>query len=169
MAVKDQFVNIAYLTVTEGGANTLTFNQLTTNIPTFEKVGFLICRIDYIFDIDITNWAATNDGFHYGLCTSDQIAAAVVANSAVVDYNFTKRLDIGTAASGFIKSMCETKSFADLKGGGILVPPNPIYIFALGAALTSAMKVEARMYYTIVQLKGEEFWELVEQRRMIGT
>ncbi|GAH07378.1 unnamed protein product, partial [marine sediment metagenome] len=75
----------------------------------------------------------------------------------------------GTAGTALILRKPFTKDFSSLPGGGILVPPNPIYIFAKGNALGSARTVTCRIFYTVRILKAEDFWELVELRRMIGA
>lgn len=167
--VKDQYCNQAYLTVTESAANTLTFSKVETGISIFEKVGWIISRIDYDFTIDATNFGATNDRILFGLATSDALANVSLNQSSVIDLNHIKRIDIGTGASGMFLEMPIEKRFDTLPGSGLLVPPNPIYIFAQGVALTSAVQVQARMFYTVKSLKVEDYWELVEMRRMIGA
>lgn len=167
--VRDIFVNQAYLKVIESAANTLTFNQLLTNVSIHEKVAWIISRIDYEYALSASNFGATNDGLSYGLSTSDAITAATQAISAVIDYNMDRRVDFGTAASGSMFKSIHTKNFADLPGGGLIVPPNPIFMWVMGIALTSAETIEARMFYTVKSLKTEDFWELVEMRRMIGA
>lgn len=169
MPVKEKFVNQAYLAVTESGANTLTYSKLETGISIYEKVGWLISRMDYQFVYSHAQFGTEGDSLDFGLTASDAMAAVDISQSAVIDYNRIYRAEAGTAATGFPMEVPFTKSFADLPGGGLLVPPNPIYIFAFGQGLVGAQLVKARMFYTVVSLKAEEFWELVEQRRMIGA
>ena len=169
MPFGDKYSNQAYLSVTEATINTLAFNKLETAIAPFEKVAFLINRINYDMALAAANFAATDDGVVYGICTSDQITGIGLNNSAVVDRNSVTRYDFGTAAVGFYFVTPIVKDFSGLEGGGLLVPPNPLYIFVKGNALGSVMTVSCRMFYTVVKLKLDEFWELVEQRRMIGV
>lgn len=169
MPDKDVFVNQAYLSITETGANTLTFSKLETGSSIHEKVGWIIHRIDFHIGIDITNFAANGDFVNFGLSTSDAIAIASLAESAVIDYNQITRMDIGTAATAKLYRQPLTKDFSGLPGQGILVPPNPLFFWVKGTNLSSAIIAYARMFYTVRQLKLEDFWELVELRRMIGT
>lgn len=169
MAEKDEFVNQAYLTVIESAANTLTFNKLETGISIHEKVGWLISRIDYTPTLTTGNFGAFGDTLSFGISTSDAIVAATLAQSAILDYNSLIRIDLGAAASGFFYRMPLTKDFSNLPGGGILVPPNPLFVWVRGIALTDPETIVARLFYTVKQLKLEDFWELVELRRMIGT
>ena len=168
-AVKDVYVNQAFLSVTESALNTLTFGKLETGIAIFEKAAWLICRIDYEFIISAAQFGAEADNLVFGISVSDQITNTDLSNSAIVDRNRVTRMDFGTAASGVILRSPYTKNFASLPGNGLLIPPNPIYIFAAGTALTGPVTLEARMFYTVIKLAGDEFWELVEQRRMIGA
>ncbi len=168
-AVKDVYVNQAYLSVTESALNTLTFGKLETGISIFEKAAWLICRIDYEFIISANQFGAEADNLVYGICVSDQLTNTGLSNSAIVDRNRVTRLDLGAAASGTIMRSPYTKEFSSLPGGGLLIPPNPLYMFAEGTALTGPTAVTARMFYTVIKLAGDEFWELVEQRRMIGA
>lgn len=169
MADKDVFVNQAYLSVIESGANTLTFNKLETGISIHEKVGWVIARIDYDMDLSISNFTAEGDRVRFGLSTSDALVDAALSQSAVIDFNNITRRDIGTAASGFFTRKPIFKDFSSLPGGGILVPPNPLFCWVHGSALTDPVTVQARMFYVVKVLKLEDFWELVELRRMIGT
>ncbi len=169
MPATDKYVNQAFLSVLESAANTLTFKKLETGSSIHEKVGWLLSRMDYNVDVLGANFGAENDAYLYGIAVSDQFTAVSYENNAIIDLNIVKRTDFGTAASAVIRQMPHTKTFADLPGGGIIIPPNPIYIFGMGENLTSALLVEARMFYTVHSLKTEDFWELVEARRMIGT
>ncbi len=169
MPAGEKFVNQAYLSVVESAANTLTFSKLETGISIYEKVGWLISRLDYHCKVLGANFAAEGDSITYGISVSDSISSISLSLAAIVDQNEITRMDFGTAGSGLLQVNPRSKTFADLPGGGILVPPNPIYICVKGTALTSAITIYARMFYTVVELKGEEFWELVEQRRMIGA
>ena len=126
-AEQDVFVNQAYLKVIESAANTLTFNQLLTNVSIHEKIGWVISRMDYKFAVSSTVFAASLDLVEFGLSVSDQLAAIGMEYSGVIDW------------------------------------------FVKGTALESVMTIEARMFYTVKKLKVEDFWELVEMRRMIGV
>lgn len=167
--VKDKFCNQAYLSVTEAAANTLTFDQLLTGISIYEKVGWLISRMEYNIGPSSAKFAADTDQVQFGLSTSNVITGVGMENTPVIDTNTVARIDFGAAASGFLSITPILKNFADLPGGGLLVPPNPLYLFVKGANAPNAFTIKARMFYTVISLKTEDFWELVELRRMIGA
>jgi len=167
--VKDIYPNQAYLKVEESAANTLTFDQLLTGISIHEKVAYLISRIDYWMSVSAASFAASNDIVHFGISVSDQITSVGPEQNACVDVNRLQRTDFGAAASGFLTHLPWVKNFSELPGGGLLVPPNPLFVFVQGENAPNAFTIEARMFYTVKSLKTEDFWELVEIRRMIGT
>lgn len=169
MPEQDEFVNQAYLSVTESAGSTLTFAKLETGISIYEKVGWLISRMDYNIDLTNTALAASGDALQFGLSVSNTFATPSMADMAVLDFNEGMRADYGTAANAIIHLNPRTKTFADLPGRGLLVAPNPIYLWALGVSIAGAQTVTARMFYTVKKLKPEEFWELVESRRMVGA
>ncbi len=165
----ERFVNQAYLSVVESGANTATFSKLETGISIYEKVGWLITRIDYNVDCAAAVLTANALGISFGISSMDGIASPSLSMSQIIDYNTRIRSDYGAAASGFLLDRPWEKDFSALPGGGLLVPPNPLYLWAKGIGLAAAQTILARMFYTVIKLKTEDFWELVEQRRMIGA
>lgn len=167
--IKDQFPNQAYLTVTESGANTLTFNQLLTGVSIYEKIGWIIHRMEYLVDLTAAGFAAATDLVTFGLSVSDQISAVGLQYSACVDYQKIERTDLGVAASGQFVQTPVVKDYSTLPGGGLMVPPNPIFLYVKGSNAPNPFTIRARMFYTVKSLKVEDYWELVEIRRMIGA
>jgi len=88
---------------------------------------------------------------------------------AIIDMTKTVRADMGTAATAKLINWPIIRDFSQLPGGGLIVPPNPIYLAVLGVAQPGVQTLDARIYYTAIQLKGDEFWELVEARRIISS
>jgi len=169
MPAAERYTNIAYLSVTESAANTLTFSKLETGIAPFEKRGWLISRLEYFVSVTSANWGADADALTYALTASNTISSLDLSDNAVIDYNKITRIDLGAAATGMFMERPIVKDLSTLAGGGVLVTPNPLYMAAVGTALTGATTVKCRMFYTSIDLKADEFWELVEMRRMVGT
>lgn len=167
---KDTFANYAILTTTETAANTLTFKKLETGISLSEKVAWIIARIEY-FPTPNTAAQFNGDGdvLYFGLSVSAAFAAAALSEQTVLDMNALFRLDFGAAATAHIISRPIIKDFTSLPGGGIIVPPSPLYGFVQGNGLVSAATVVARIHYTLRTLKVEDYWELVEARRVLSS
>ncbi len=170
MATEDKFANYAIVTCTESAANTLTFKKLETGISLSEKVAWVVNRLEYVLtSLNATIFNATADGFYYGLSVSNAFSSPTVLENTILDYNMMHRVDIGAAASGFFLPMPIIKDFSTLPGGGIIVPPTPLYLFGMGGGLTAAMNVTVRIHYTMRVLKIDEYWELVEARRVLES
>lgn len=166
----DKFANQAVITVTESAINTLTFKKLETGISLFEKMAWLIARMEYyVFDLSGTQFNAAADSLEIALTATDQLSAIPLTNAAVLDYLKYTRSDIGAAASGYISPQPYVKDFSTLPGGGLLVPPNPLYLAAKGTSLVAVSTVTAKILYTNYELSTEEYWELVESRRIISS
>lgn len=163
----DRYANVAHIQVTESAQNTLTYKKLETGISLFEKMAWVISRIEYYW-LEAT-YAVAGDGIIMGITTSNNPSALTPDQVAVIDMTKRKRGDFGTAASGFIHTYPIIRDFSQLPGGGLIVPPNPIYLAVVGVSQGAVVVLDARIYYIAVQLKGDEFWELVEARRIISS
>lgn len=167
---RDQFANFAIVSVTESAANTLTFKKLETGISLTEKVAWIINRIEYVpEELNATIFNATGDIVIFGLSVSNAFTTPTVGETTILDYNRILRQDLGAAASGFFDAQPKIKDYSMLPGGGIIVPPTPMYLFAMGAGLTAATKITARFYYTLLELQVDQYWELVEARRVLSS
>jgi len=61
------------------------------------------------------------------------------------------------------------KDFSSLAGGGLLVAPAPLYGFVISAGAGGVMDAWVKLFYTYVELAADEYWQLVESRRIIST
>lgn len=166
----DQFANYAIITVTESAANTLTFKKLETGISLNEKIGWVINRLEYyVANLSATQFNASGDIQYFGLSLGNSFTVPSIDRNEIIDYNAIERLDIGTAASGFMQQRPFVKDLSNLPGGGILVPPAPLFLFSMGSGLVAASVTTVRMHYTMKVLKVEDYWELVEARRVLSS
>lgn len=169
-AKTDQFANMAILTITESAANTLSFKKLETSVALMEKVAWIISRIEYIFNLQGAGQFDSNADYDaYGLSVSNAFAAPSLTESTIIDYNVLTRLDFGTAASGGMNTLPIVKDFSSLPGGGLLVPPNPLYGWVKGSGTAAAQTIVARIWYTNLPLAVDQYWELVETRRVLTS
>jgi len=167
-----EYTNIAHILTTESAANTLTFQKLETSISINQKVAWLVHKIDYylagvvtsaIFDTSADSWLG-------GLVVSNSLTdLADQSNPAILDSMQIRRIDLGTAASGMFFLSPVTHEFSMLPGGGLLVPPAPLYGAVKGTSLGAASVMRLRIYYSPIDLKTDEYWQLLEMYRMITT
>jgi len=169
-AANDVFANYAIITVTESAANTLTFKKLETGISLTEKVGWVINRVEYYLSaLNVTQFNAAADTLYYGLALGNGFSVPAVDRNEIIDYNSIERIDLGAVATGYFLLKPFIKDLSTLPGGGILIPPAPLYLWAKGESLAAAAIVTARIHYTMRNLKVDEYWELVEARRVLQS
>ncbi len=170
----DEFANVATITVTETGANTLTWKKLETGISLTEKVAWIINRVEYFVTGNVsTDFNAANDRLFVALSVAQTAATLVTAaayvDPTILDLYVLSREDIGAAASGLLMERPYIKDFSTLPGGGIIVPPTPLFMGAQGVSLANAQTVVVKMYYTLINLSTDQYWQLVEARRVISS
>lgn len=167
----DIYSNIAAIQCTESAANTLTFQKLETGVSLFEKQAWLISRISYWFSTwNIAQFADEDDYLDVALCATNNLTSiAALSNPAVLDLLRIQKHEEGTPAAAWFNFQPVSVELSQLAGGGLLVPPNPIYLGVKGSGLAAAQTVICRFFYTTVELKAEQYWELVEARRIISS
>jgi len=171
--VQDKFSNIASISVLESAANTLTYKKLETGVSMFEKYAWIINRIEYFFPVDAAVFNATTDTLALALMANNVratiLTAATFQDMSVLDMIWISRQDYGAAASGGMNVLPLVKDFSQLPGGGLIVPPAPLYGAAQGTGLVSASQSVIKIYYTVLELAADEYWELVEARRLLSA
>ena len=168
-AQMDKFANQAVIACTETAINTLTFKKLETGISLFEKVAWIIHRVEYFLGPTAPILANANDAIQWALTTTDQLSSIAISNAAVLDILKLEYISLGAAASGLYVSMPIVKDFAQLPSGGLIVPPNPLYLAVQGIVANAVGTVTAKIFYTNLQMSVEDYWELVEARRIISS
>lgn len=169
-AKTDTFSNLAIITVTESAINTLTFKKLETGISVNQKVAWIISRIEYfISSVLAANFNGDGDNLSFGLSASSTFAAAIIEENSILDFNNIQRADFGATATSLQIRQPFLKDFASLPGGGIIIPPAPLFAFAKGSGLVSACSVAARIQYVELELAESDFWQLVQARRPLTS
>lgn len=171
MATKksDMFANFAAIRVLESAANTQTSAKFAFPFSIMDKMALVISRIEYWLG-SLSQLNSSGD-FIYGALTT---AASVVGisdqtNPLIVDSMAWLRNDFGTAANGMIYQTPIVKDFSNLMGGGLLVAPNPLYAMVEGSGEASASALYIKLFYTYMELGTDEYWQLVESRRVISS
>lgn len=165
---QDQFPQLAYLTVTESAANTITFAQLQTGGMLFERRALIIHRVEYYFGTtQLALLTAEADYINTGLSTNSSISGVSINDPNIIDLVLIQREDDGTAATSHRYQAPHVRDFTSLPGGGLLVPAHPLYLFVQGQSLASAANMDCRIYFTTRELSANDFIELVEAMRII--
>jgi len=167
--VLDQYANIAALDITESAANTQTSTKFAFPFSIMDKMGLLISRIEYEFSNLTTVFAASADQICAGILAASTASLLDPTDPMQIDVIKWTRVDMGAAASGQILQAPVIKDFSMLPGGGLLVAPNPLYGSIMGVSAGAAGRVKIKLFYTYMELATDEYWQLVESRRVISS
>lgn len=167
----DKFANRASVTHTLVVADEIGFKKFDTNVSIHDKVGWIIHRIEYHISIaTIALLTATGDYVWCGITSSGDLNDLYPNRAQVYDSNFFgPNLDHGVAASGeLVMQNPLISDFCNLPGGGILVPPEPLYLGIKSVGLGTPAIVRCRLYYTMLAMSPADYWDLMEATRLTG-
>lgn len=165
----DKFANIAAIEVTETAAGTLSYAKFNFPYSVMDKMALLINRIEYL-PLSISSLNSSTDNVIIGLIAATSLVSiSNQADPALLDSMRLIRNDLGAAASGALLSFPYIKDFSAMPGGGILVAPSPLCACIQSTGAGGAMNAWVKFFYTAVSLSTDEYWELVESRRIISN
>lgn len=165
----DSFANFAAVKVVESAANTQTTTKFAFPFSIMDKMALIVSRIEY--------WLSTPDKLD---TSGDYVYMAISAASTVTDISAQNdpliidnklyiRRDLGTAASGLLFEQPYVKDFSQLPGGGLIMAPAPLYAMLQGSGCSAANVAWFKLFYTYMELSSDEYWQLVESRRIISS
>ncbi len=166
----DTFANIAALQVTESAANTQTAAKFAFPFSIMDKMALIISRIEYMIGNLSAGFNSSADYTTIAITTNATLANIEnQADPMLIDSVRYSRLDYGAAASGMLITQPYQKDLSALPSAGILVAPSPLYAMIQSVGAASAMNCWVRLYYTYIELNTDEYWQLVESRRVISS
>lgn len=168
MKTQDKYSNKFYGTCTETAANTLTFAEIQTNVNIFDKVAWVLARLEwYLPPATRALFAATDDIITCALTSSNTISSLGLDSPSVIDlFEFAGIL---STAVGFETMMSPiVRDFSTLPGGGIIMAPRPLYVALKGTSVASAATARVRGYFTMKELSADEYLELVDFYRIVS-
>ena len=168
MAVKDTYANKFYATVVESAANTLTFSEIKTNVNVFSKTAWVLHRLEYSWPrATMQLVVATVDAIEMALTSSDNLSDLSLSSPGVIDKMEKSYTAYGTPANAMLVENPILRDFTQMPGKGLIIAPRPLFLAVLGADLTGPATVEVRGYFTVIDLKAEEYLELVDFYRIV--
>ena len=167
MPIKDSYSNKGYGSVTESGAGVLTFSEIQTNVSIFEKVAWVIQRIEwYLAQATVTLLVDSADHLECALVASNSVASLGLEIPGVIDVVDLQRYQ--ASGVGFTyQVMPWIRDFSNLPGGGLIIAPRPLFLAILGTSLATPASVECRFYFTQKILRAEEYLELIDFYRIV--
>lgn len=165
--MSDVYPNKGYAVVTESAANTLTFSEIQTNVSIFEKVAWLLQRIEWYFTYaTYALLGDSGDTIDAALCSSNQITALSLSNPGVIDLMTMYKLEASDVGYNY-QMQPLVRDFGSLGGGGLLIAPRPLYVGIKGTGVASVATAACRFYFKQIQLKPDEYLELIDFYRLV--
>lgn len=165
----DTYANIAAISVVESSATTQTAAKFAFPFSIMDKMAILVSRIEYWWQFP-SRLVGADDYVIAALSASATIIdLSNQADPLIIDSARLYRMDAGTAATATYLSMPFVKDFSDLPGGGILMAPSPLYAMVQSYSTSNPLGVWMRLYYTYMEMATDEYWQLVESRRIISS
>jgi len=167
-SIAGAFASQAVLEVTESAANTLTFQKLETGLSVYDKIGWVLNRVEFRLGSGVPAlFNASADVLQMALTMSNSLTALADNDPAIYTNLMLYRIDYGTAATGVLAENLYAQDFGMLPQGGILILPNPLYLGVKGTSLTAAASVVARIYYSAIELSDTDYFNLVQSRQLL--
>lgn len=165
----DTFANVAAIKVLESAAATQTSVKFSFPFSIMDKMALIINRIEYWFP-SFVMLNTSGDIFYSALTASASVVdISNQADPLIIDNMALVRSDYGTAATGVLTETPFIKDFSAMPGGGILAAPSPLYGMVQGVGTTPAALCFLKLFYTYIELSTDEYWQLVESRRVISS
>lgn len=169
-AKKDLYDQFMVMKVTQTGANVLTFGQVTLGMSLFDYAGLVISRVEYSPGRSAYGeLIVTVDMLQLAICGSDGIADLAVTRPEVYDYVNLGVAVSGTPASFQVMTDPIIHDFSTMKGGGLLVPAQNIFLGMDSTGFAALQSATARVYFTVKALSASDFIELVQRLRVLST
>lgn len=169
-AKKDIYDQFMYLAVTMSAANTITFGQVSLGMSIFDYAALVLSRIEY--DFAYTKFGeliANSDHAEMAITGSDQLSNLVLDQAEVYDMAAYSVGEAGTPGNATIYQQPLIHDFTGMKGGGLIVPAQNVFLGMNTAGFSAAASCVARVYYTVKALAAADFIELVQRLRVLST
>ena len=166
--MQDKFVNKAYADVVESSANTLTFKEIQTGLAMFEKIAWVVHRIRwYPVIATVLELNAETDYVNFALVGNNKMTSLAIGDQACYDLMTLMCSLTAAGVSSEIVRLPYVADFSNLPGKGLIIPPRPLYVAIQGSGMAAPAQVRVVIEFTHLQMKGDEYWELVEALRIV--
>lgn len=164
----DEYTSQFIISPSEAVAGTLVYEKLETGISVYDKVGWVLSRVEYRLPANVrAMFNGTGDYMIFGLSMSNQNASIADDDPAIITKRMIQRTDFGTAATGSIESNHWIDDYSTLPGGGILILPNPLYGYVQGSGLSSTAAIFCRGFVKAIPMSDQDYFNLVQARQLL--
>lgn len=168
-AIRDIYANKFYGAATESGANTLTFSEINTNVNIFDKVAWILNRLEWYLSVaTLALLQASTDTISCALSASDTIPNLSLSNPSVIDVVTIQLIAPAEVGGQAPFPTPIIRDFSSMPGGGLIIAPRPLYVAVEGVSLATAATAEVRGYFQAKSLAADEYLELIDFYRIVS-
>lgn len=166
----DKYANIATIEVTASSANTLTYQELRTQLGIQPNrrtlMAMIIDEINYYpGEAAIAEMTTTGDSIQMALTISNNPTDLMnVTDRRILHVSLMARMDFGVAAGGVMIELPNKHQFFP----PLIMAEKSLYLAINTSGLASAAILRCRIYYRLVEISETEMLELVEVFRLVG-
>jgi hypothetical protein len=107
------------------------------------------------------------DFFAYGLRADSSLVAPDITDPAVIDVHYYNYYVVGTITARNSVHDRDVTDFTAMPSGGLIVAPTSLYAYLVNGLTGITVTLSVRVWFTLVDLSTEDYWQLVESRRKI--
>lgn len=155
--------------LTMSAANALTYEKIESGMSIYDRIGWVLSRVEWMVPVGTRNLLLDqSDEITMGLATSNSMATISDTDPNVLSRLRISVADFGTAANSLLIDDPIVQDYTGLPGGGLLVLPNPLYVFMDSESVASAGSIAARAWFTSVDLSDEDYFLLAQARMLLN-
>jgi len=164
-----EYSNQGSVIVTMTVANTLAFQKIESGMGIFEKMAWILHRIELFFSVaTLTELAAATDEVIVAITTSNNLTSLALDDPSVVTYFELAPVLHGAAANLETMPQPFIRDFTALPSGGVLVVPNPLYLAMVTAGFATARSCTMRYFFSSLELSDQDYLSLIQSRRLVS-
>lgn len=165
----DRFANIHLQDVSMTVADTIAFEEVSIGLNLFDKVGLIIHRLEVFWSSTAISTCIGDGDIAWAAMTSSNTITGLESNERGVIMKVERQAALeGTAGNFEATHYPQVLDYCGLPGGGLLVPPKPLYLAVDSASLGTAISAYFRIIFTILSLKDADYFELLQTYRFFG-
>lgn len=164
---KDEFANVAIVTVTESAANTLTFKKLEMGTSLFDRVAIIIHRVEWYLASAAAALIGDGDRVMAAITNTNTLDSIEANEEGVLIRKMWRNVFQGAPANNQREVFPTVDDFTTLPGGGIIMLPSPLYVGLECASLAAAQTIYCRMFFTFKEMKDQDYFELMQARQTL--
>lgn len=155
-------------------ASTDYFETVNNGLSVTDRVGWLLQRIEDYTEPTPAALNADGDGVIYGLTLTNSVKYQDVGITGILNapqYKWVQTIYgryFGTAASGEMSRAPRVYSFDSLLDGGLLMVPQPLYVFgSANGGMSASVTVMFRCWFQAVQLTDADYFNLLQANQIL--